>query len=300
MRIRYARGELDVSRPVIMGVVNASPESFSDSVTEAAATVTARADQALGMADAGAHIVDIGGQSARTDEDELPVDIEIDRVVPLIATIRERSDVCISVDTYRAPVIRAALDAGADIINDVSGGRDRDAVAEVAARHAGLVVMHTRLSPKQRLAPTDRFYTDADAVVVDVVEFLDRALGRLESHGVSRDQVIIDPGPDFAKTPAQTVAVLTHLERLTALGRPVLLALSRKDFIGAATNRPPRQRAAGTVAALSWCVSRAPHSVLRVHDVAAAVDALAVLDVLEGRRTLEWDTPLADHLRYDR
>lgn len=300
MIVRHARGTLDVTRPLLMGVVNASPESFSDSESEARAATSERCEQALAMVEAGAAIVDIGGQSARTDQPEISISTEIDRILPLIEQVRSRSDVCISVDTYRAEVARAALDGGADIINDVSGLMDQALLAEVVRAHAGLVVMHTRLAPKVRLTREDAFYADPQDAVDDVVGFLAAKLAFLADAGVADDQIVVDPGPDFAKTPAQTVAVLQGLEQIAALGRPVLLALSRKDFVGAATGRAPRHRAAGTLSAIGFCVARAPHSILRVHDVGAAHDYLAMLDVLEGRRELPWNEPLRDDLRYDR
>ena len=137
-------------------------------------------------------------------------------------------------------------------------------------------------------------------MVADVVGFLADRLDLVEADGVPRDHVVVDPGPDFAKTPAQTVAALRGLPAVAALGRPVLLALSRKDVIGAVTGRPPRGRAAGTLAAIGYCVGRAPSSLLRVHDVEATRDFLAVRAALEGGHDLVWDEPLADDLRYDR
>jgi dihydropteroate synthase len=299
MQLQHARGALDVSRPVIMGVVNASPESFSDSPDEANAGVSQRCEQALAMVEAGAAVIDIGGQSARTDQPEIAVSAEIDRVLPLVEEFRRHSDACLSIDTYRGEVADAALRAGADIVNDVSGLRDPDLLAPIVAHRAAVVVMHTRLAPKVRLRREDQFYAGPDDAVADVVGFLDQRLEDLGRAGIGRTQVVVDPGPDFAKTPAQTVAVLGGLEQIAALGCPVLLALSRKDFVGAATEQPPRRRLAGTLAALGVCIQRAPHAILRVHDVDATRDYLAVLDVLEGRRHLEWDAPLADRLRYD-
>jgi dihydropteroate synthase len=299
VQLRHARGVLDVTRPVIMGVVNASPESFSDSTAEANAGVSQRCEQALAMVEAGAAIIDIGGQSARTDQPEISIAAEIDRVLPLVEEFRRHSDACLSIDTYRGEVADAALRAGADIVNDVSGLRDPALLAPIVAHRAAVVVMHTRLAPKVRLRREDQFYAGPADAVDDVVGFLDDRLRELAAAGIDRSQVVVDPGPDFAKTPAQTVAVLGGLDRIAALGCPVLLALSRKDFVGAATEQPPRRRQAGTLAALGVCVQRAPHAILRVHDVDATRDYLAVLDVLEGRRSLEWDAPLADHLRYD-
>ena len=203
-------------------------------------------------------------------------------------------------DTYRPRVASAAVAAGASIVNDVSGLADPDLIEVVASSGAGLVVMHTRLAPKTRLAADDAFYDSPGAVVDDVVSFLGSRLELLEAGGVTPEHVILDPGPDFAKTPAQTVAVLRGLPTIVELGRPILLALSRKDVIGAITGRPPRGRAAGTLAAIGVCVGLAPNSLLRVHDVEATRDYLAVLAALEGGHDLAWDEPLADELRYDR
>ena len=298
--LRHATGSLDLSRPRIMGVVNASPESFSDSEALARADLTRRTEHALELVEQGADILDIGGQSARTDQKEISIDEELSRIVPLLEAIAARSAVALSIDAYRPAVISAALDAGASIINDVSGLAD-PAIAPLAVeRQAALVVMHTRLAPKVRLKKEDLFYADPEEARADVLSFLGHRLTALVAEGLSPDQIILDPGPDFAKTPAQTVAVLQGLSELGALGAPLLLALSRKDFVGAATMQPPRSRLAGTLAAIGFCTALAPQSILRVHDVAATRDYLAVLEVLEGHRSLDWNEPLADELRYDR
>ena len=299
-QLRHATGVLDLSEPRLMGVVNASPESFSDTAELANASLDRRAEHALDLVAAGAQVLDIGGQSARTDQAEISIDEELSRIVPLIEVITARSDVAVSVDAYRPDVVAGALDAGAAIINDVSGLAHPEIAQLAATRGAALVVMHTRLKPKVRLTREDLFYDSPEAARHDVLDFLRERLDSLAALGIGSDQVIVDPGPDFAKTPAQTVAVLQGLADIAALGAPVLLALSRKDFVGAATRQPPRARQAGTLAAVAFCIQRAPHSILRVHDVAAARDFLAVLEVLEGRRELEWNQPLADELRYDR
>jgi dihydropteroate synthase len=161
------------------------------------------------------------------------------------------------------------------MLNDVSGLRD-PALAELAARTgAALVLMHTRAEPKREAFP------DYDDVAADVEAFLRERIDVALDHGVAREQLVLDPGPDFAKTPAQTVAVLRELDRLHALGRPLLLAVSRKYFLGAITGRPPAERLAGTLAAATWAAD-AGAAILRVHDVAAVRDALAVRAVLDG------------------
>jgi dihydropteroate synthase len=198
-----------------------------------------------------------------------------------VGQIAAAHDVLISVDTYKPEVAEAAIGAGAGMINDVSGLRD-ERLAEVCARTgAALVLMHTRVAPKGTLLEPDAY----DDVVEDVVGFLRERMEVAVGAGVAPEQIVLDPGPDFAKTPAQTVAVLRRLDLLAALGRPLLLAVSRKDFLGAITGRGPRERGAATLAALDFGV-RAGAAILRVHDVAAAADFLAVRAVLSGERVL--------------
>jgi dihydropteroate synthase len=188
---------------------------------------------------------------------------------------------------YKPEVAEAAIAAGAVVVNDVSGLRDL-AMADVCARTgAALVVMHTRAAPKRTLLDPAR-YPD---VVADVAALLRERVAAAVSRGIASEQLLLDPGPDFSKTPAQTVAVLRRLDALHALGRPLLLAVSRKDFLGAITGRGPRERGAATLAALAAGVDAGAH-VLRVHDVAAAADFLAVLAVLRGERELAPDAGL--------
>lgn len=293
-------GVVDVSRPILMGVLNASPESFSESGLFDQNAFGKRIEDAVAMVDGGAEILDVGGQSARTDQAEIPIQKEIDRVVPYIEEIRSASNVVLSVDTYRPEVAEAALNAGANIINDVSGSGDPSLLDVVVRYNAGLVIMHTRLKPKVRLSKTDSFYAGPEELVSDVVSFLQERIASAVKRGVPLENIIVDPGPDFAKTPAQTIAILQHLKDVVGLGRPVLLALSRKDFVGAATERLPQHRGAGTIAAFTWCIQKCKNSVLRVHDVTATRDMLAVVQALEGETILEWDEPLADSLRYSR
>jgi dihydropteroate synthase len=290
-------------RPWLMGVVNASPDSFSDGGRYR--SLQERAALARELLAAGADIIDVGGESATTGRPPVAVEEEIERVVPLIERIAEEIDrdsngdldfthPVVSVDTYKPPVARAAIAAGARIVNDVSGLRD-PALAQVCAETgAALVVMHTAAAPRERKQDPD-LYTD---VLEDVLAFLqERVVVALEA-GVRREQLIIDPGPDFAKTPAQTIELLSRVDRLHELGLPLLMAISRKDFIGALTGRPPRERLAGTLAALAHGVDAGAH-IFRVHDVAAAGDFLAVLAALAGKRPLERDLLLAEELRHD-
>jgi dihydropteroate synthase len=271
-------------RPWLMGIVNASPDSFSDA--GAYPDLDARLRRARELLDAGADIIDVGGESGITRRPAVAVAEELERVVPLVERIAGELGALVSVDTYKPAVAEAAIAAGAAVVNDVSGLRDPELAAVCARTGAALVLMHTRAAPKQRLQDPDLY----DDVVADVVEFLAERMEVARAHGMRDEQLILDPGPDFAKTPAQTIALLRRLEELHALGRPLLLAVSRKDFVGALTGRGPRERLAGTLAALGRGVDAGAH-VLRVHDVAAAADFLAVRAALRGE--LEVDPALA-------
>jgi dihydropteroate synthase len=284
-------------RPYLMGVVNASPDSFSDDGS--ARTLDRRLGLARELVDGGAQILDVGGESARTGVPPVSVEEEIERVVPLVAGIAGELQAIVSVDTYKPAVARAAIAAGAAIVNDVSGLRDPDLARLCAETGAGLVLMHTRAAPKQRLQDPD-LYGD---VVGEVLAFLRERIDLALAAGMSSEQLILDPGPDFAKTPAQTIELLAGVERLHELGRPLLMAISRKDFIGALTSRPPRERLGGTLAALSHGVDAGAH-MFRVHDVAAAADFLTVRAALRGEQSIgpqpRRDLALADELRHER
>ncbi len=181
----------------------------------------------------------------------------------------------VSVDTYKPAVAKAAVAAGASIVNDISGLRAPELAEVCAATDAALVVMHNRGVPKQRLLDTD-LYQD---VVGDVVEFLRARIAAAEQRGVPRQNLIVDPGPDFSKTPAQTIELLRNIESIGQLGFPLLLPISRKDFIGALVRRPPRERLAGTLAALDHGL-RHGADIFRVHDVAEAKSFIAARSAL--------------------
>lgn len=273
LRLRDRTVDVQPGRPLIMGIVNAGGDSFSDAVR--LDTLERRVQRALELVAEGADLVDVGAESGVTYTPPARADEEAALVVPLVERLAAEG-VGVSVDTWKPEVARAALEAGAVMLNDVSGLRE-PALAELAARSgAALVLMHTRAEPKREAFP------DYDDVAADVEAFLRERIELALDHGVAREQLVLDPGPDFAKTPAQTVAVLRDLARLRALGRPLLLAISRKYFLGAITGRPPAQRLAGTVAAATWAAD-AGAAILRVHDVAAVRDALAVKGVLDGR-----------------
>jgi dihydropteroate synthase len=276
-----------------MGIVNASPDSFSDA--GAYPDLDARVRRARELLDAGADIIDVGGESGITRRPAVAVAEELERVVPLVERIAGELGALVSVDTYKPAVAEAAIAAGAAIVNDVSGLRDPELAAVCARTGAALVLMHTRAAPKQRLQDPALY----DDVVADVVAFLGERMEVARAAGVRDEQLILDPGPDFAKTPAQTIVLLRRLEELHALGRPLLLAVSRKDFVGALTGRGPRERLAGTLAAIGHGVDAGAH-VLRVHDVAQAADYLAVRAALSGALDVDPALALDEAIRHAR
>jgi dihydropteroate synthase len=280
-------------RPWLMGIVNASPDSFSDGGRFG--TLGAQVELARELLAAGADILDIGGESASTGRPAVTVEQEIERVVPLIERVTGELGAIVSVDTYKLPVARAAIAAGATIVNDVSGLRDPGLAELCAQTGAALVLMHTRAAPKQRMQDLDLY----DDVTGEVLAFLRERVEQAIAAGVAPEQLILDPGPDFSKTPAQTIALLAGVGRLHELERPLLMAISRKDFIGALTGRPPRERLPGTLAALAHGVDAGAH-ILRVHDVAAAIDFLAVRAALAGEIEPQRDLALAEEHRYER
>lgn len=289
--LRIGDRTISVDGTLVMGVVNASPDSFSDG----GEYVTL--DDRLALADRliaeGADVIDVGGQSGITGVPEVEPGEEAERVVPVIAGIRTRHpDVLISVDTYKPAVVDASIEAGASIVNDVSGLLYPDVARSCAATGTALVIMHTAAKPKQRLADASTY---AD-VATEVHDFLTVKVEEAIGLGVPEEALILDPGPDFAKTPAQTIEVVRSLDRYRSFGRPLLLALSRKDFIGAITQRPPRQRLAGTMAAIAH-VAAVPGNIVRVHDVAATREVLAVIEVLAGRADIAADYELPMSLR---
>ena len=277
LRLRDRTIDLVAGEPLLMGIVNANPDSFSDEVR--LDTLDAQVAHALALVADGAAIVDVGGESGVTYTHASADDVEADRVVPLVRALAQEG-ITVSVDTWKAPVAERALEAGAHLINDTSGLADPRIAELCAAAGAGLVVMHTRAAPKKVGFP------DYDGEVrADVLLFLAERLALARERGVADEQLIVDPGPDFAKTPGESVEVMADLRALHGLGRPILAAISRKYFVGAITGRPPQERLAGTLAALGEAAD-AGAAIARVHDVRDAADYLAVRGVLRGERPM--------------
>jgi len=276
-----------------MGIVNASPDSFSDGgLAKGLDAQVALGERLLAE---GADILDVGGESASTGSPPVAAEEEIARVVPLIERLAGDLGALVSVDTYKPVVARAAVEAGARIVNDVSGLRD-PALAEVCAETgSGLVLMHTAAAPRERRQDPD-LYED---VLAEVTAFIRARMDVALAAGVEPDQLLLHPGPDFAKTPAQTIRLLAEAGRLHELGRPILMAISRKDFIGALTGRAPADRLPGTLAALGHGAEHGAH-IFRVHDVAAASDYLAVRAALSGESEPDEALRLTEAIRYSR
>jgi dihydropteroate synthase len=270
-----------------MGVINVTPDSLYPGARRAGAL--AAAETALAMEVDGAAIVDVGGESTRPGAEPVTEDEELERVVPAIEAIRSRSAIPLSVDTRRASVARAALDAGADIVNDVSALADPAMAVLAAERGSPVVLMHMKGEPRtMQDAP---FYEDCAG---EVVEFLLNAADRAMKAGVSRNAIILDPGIGFGKRLEDNLALLDArngaVARLARAGWPVLVGLSRKSMIGALTGKPVEERLAGSLgAACAACLAGA--CILRVHDVAETVDALGAFWRVAGSVVSEGISP---------
>ncbi len=263
------RFDFDTSTPIVMGILNITPDSFSDGglYLDADAAV----EHALAMVDAGAAIVDVGGESTRSGSDAVDPAEEWERIGAVIAALAERG-LCVSVDTRHAEVASRALAAGASIVNDVSGFRD-PAMAQVAAKSGcGCVVMHMAGEPK-----TMQDNPVYDDVVAEVRDYLRDAAAALEEAGVDRSRICIDPGPGFGKTPKQTIELMRNLHELVHLGYPVMVAASRKSYVGYAygVEEPHERDVASAAEALLACELGA--SVVRTHNVPLTVAALGDL-----------------------
>jgi len=272
LQLRDTTLDLRAGEPVVMGILNVGRDSVADSTPPAG--IEAHVQRGLELAASGAGIIDVGVLSGRTDTAPISVEEEVEYLYPVVRALAE-AGVIVSIDTWRAETITAAIEAGAALINDTSGLLD-PAVADLAAASgAGLVLMHTRAAPKQERFPS---YSDP---VRDVLEFLRERAAVARGHGVRLEQLLIDPGLDYAKAPQESIEVLRHLGELSVLERPILLAVSRKYFIGMLADALPEERLAGTIAALEYGVS-AGARIVRVHDVAQVSQYLRLRAALHG------------------
>jgi dihydropteroate synthase len=259
----------------IMGVLNVTPDSFSDGGQFNSLDLAMA--QAQHMVAAGAHLLDIGGQSTRPQADEVPLVEELNRVVPVIRALRRTGEsIAISVDTTRGAVARAAVEAGADLVNDISGATyDPEMLSIVSELQVPIALMHIRGTPKTMQQLTD--YSD---LMAEIYEFLARRVEAAVAAGITPDRIIVDPGIGFAKTCEQNLEILRKLPHLRSLGCPILVGVSRKSFIGRILNQPdPIQRIWGTVAACSAAIASRT-DILRVHDVAPLQEVCKVSDAI--------------------
>lgn len=276
-RWRIRGGHLGLGRPLVMGILNVTPDSFSDGGRYL--DPGAAAERAARMIEEGADLVDVGGESTRPGAKPVPAEEEWRRVGPVLERLAAGSDpVVVSVDTTKGEVARRALDAGASIVNDVSGLRFDRSIAEMAARTgAGLVVMHMRGDPSTMQA--DVAYDD---LVGEVRDRLRESVEVAVQSGCDPEQVVVDPGIGFGKSAEGNLELLARLDRLLPLGRPILVGPSRKSFLGALLDLPPEERVEGTLAACVVALTRGAR-IFRVHDVAPARRALDVAEAIRRR-----------------
>ncbi len=287
-RINCADRILDLSEhPVIMGILNTTPDSFYDGGTLqkklSGVDLDRALDHALGMIRAGASIIDIGGESSRPGAELISAAEEIDRTIPLIALLHKKTDILISIDTYKAAVAEKALQAGAHIVNDISGFTfDNDLPCVCSKYRAGVILMHTPVKPDSM-----KWSTGIESGGIDIISrvscSLRESIARAEEHAI--DDIIIDPGFGFGKSVAENFRLLGQLSSLLTLQRPILAGLSRKSFLGHAITDPgheilpPAERLPATIAAETIALCNGA-SILRVHDVEAASQSLRIVETL--------------------
>lgn len=275
-------------RTYLMGVLNVTPDSFSDGgdFNKPAAAL----NQAQALAAAGADIIDVGGQSTRPGAEQISLAEELERVLPVIRVIRQKIDLPISVDTTRANVAKAAIDAGADIVNDISGGTfDSSMFSTVAQLNVPIVLMHIRGNPQ-----TMQQMTDYQDVMEEISNFLSKQIATAINAGIEKEKIIIDPGIGFAKNFQQNLEIFRRLTELRKLNCPILVGPSRKSFIGKILNQPdPKARVWGTAAACCAAIFNGA-DILRVHDVEQMRDVSMVADAIgrQNYRKTKSTTPL--------
>jgi dihydropteroate synthase len=271
--LQCGRYQLDLSRPRLMGIVNLTDNSFSGDGLHGQAN--AAIAQGLRMIEEGADLLDLGAESSRPGAEPVSLQQELDRLLPVVTGLRD-CGVPLSIDTVKPEVMRAAIEAGADLINDIAALQAPGALAAVAAGKAAVCLMHMRGEPRTMQA--DPHYDD---VVGEVLAFLMDRVAACEAAGISRQRIVIDPGFGFGKTLGHNLHLLRHLDRFVATGLPVLAGISRKSMLGQMTGKPVDERVHAGVAAALLAVQRGA-TIVRVHDVAATRDALAVWLAIEG------------------
>jgi len=273
-------------RTYVMGIINVTPDSFSGDGVYSAGGVWRAVAQALSFIDQGADIIDIGGESTRPGGVPIDAQTELDRVIPVIRRLREATDVPISIDTYKARVAAEALNAGADLVNDVWGLRmDPDLAPLVAERGVPVILMHNRSKPKdadQQERLGGRYVgVHYDDLMADIIRELRQQVADAVEVGILRSRVIVDPGIGFGKTVEQNLYLLNHLDEMRVLGLPIMVGPSRKSFIGYTLDLPPEERQEGTAAAVALSIVRGAN-IVRVHDVRAMARVARMSDAILG------------------
>jgi len=272
MKLTCGDTVLDLAEPCVMGVLNVTPDSFSDGGRYA--DLAAAVARGVAMVEEGAAIIDVGGESTRPGAAAVSVQEELARVIPVIEQLAARVAVPISVDTSKPAVMSAAIAAGASLVNDVRALRERGALDAVAGTGAAVCLMHMQGEPRtMQAAPA------YDDVVTEVRRFLAGRVEACVAAGIARDRICVDPGIGFGKLPEHNLALLAGLGRLADPAIPVLVGVSRKSLIGIITGRPAAERLAGSVAFAALAASRGA-AIIRAHDVAATVDAVKVASAL--------------------
>lgn len=273
MHLNLSGKQLDLTQPCVMGVLNVTPDSFSDG-GRFTAIDTALA-QARQMIAAGAAIIDIGGESTRPGAEPVDAELELARVIPVIEAIRRESDIPISIDTSKAQVMHEAVQAGADMVNDVYALRAEDAVATVAQLDVPVCLMHMLGEP--RTMQSSPVYGD---VIEEVKTFLDERVAACVAAGIRREHIIVDPGFGFGKLPEHNLTLIKHLDRLQDSGLPILAGVSRKSTIGYILNKEVENRLYGSIALATLAVWQGA-SIIRAHDVAATLDAIKICQAVK-------------------
>jgi dihydropteroate synthase len=272
MKFSCGNYQLDLSRPHVMGIVNVTPDSFSDGGKyESTEQAVAHAMQ---LVEDGAEILDIGGESTRPGATPVSLDEELHRVVPVIEKLARSADVPLSIDTYKPEVMRAAIDAGADIVNDVRALQEPGALEVVAQSQAGVCLMHM-----QGLPATMQDDPQYDDVVAEVHVFLQKRLQAVQAAGIAADRIVLDPGFGFGKRTVHNVALLQQLHTFSELGRPLLVGLSRKSVLGQIVGADVYVRLHASLAASVISAMKGAR-IIRVHDVKATADALKVVSAI--------------------
>jgi len=284
--IRCGRRILNLNkRPYIMGILNVTPDSFSDGGHYL--TINSSVECARRMAEEGADIIDIGGESSRPGAEPVPLEVELERVIPVIKKLSDKIDILISIDTYKAKVAKEALKAGASIINDISGLRFDPMMAKIAAE-AGcpVIIMHMKGTPRDmQRRPA---YKD---VVKEITAFFKERIAFAAENGIKKNRIIIDPGIGFGKTVRHNLEIIKRLKEFRKLGVPILIGPSRKSFIGRILNEPVDKRLEGTAAVVAISIANGAN-IVRVHDVKAMADVAKITDAINKSKRWYWKASL--------